>query len=110
LALQTRASGEYRFNGGELQAAKKSPALRGLNVNHNHDLKNLFKGAAMQLSTSTGLLGDFYRNLLAKGMKPSMPRQATLALAQSILEALGSRASIHSGCRHQLCSCTKSRG
>ena len=74
LALQTRASGEYRFNGGELQAAKKSPALRGLNVNHNHDLKNLFKGAAMQVSTSPGRLGDFYRNLLAKGMRPSMVR------------------------------------
>jgi len=41
LALQTRASGEYRFSGGELQHSKKLPALRGLNVNHNHDLKNL---------------------------------------------------------------------
>jgi transposase len=74
LALQTRASGEYRFRGGELQPAKKSPALRGLNVNHNHDLKNLFKGAATDVSTSTDPLGDFYRNLLAKGMKPSMAR------------------------------------
>jgi transposase len=74
LALQTRASGEYRFRGGELQPSKKSPALRGLNVNHNHDLKNLFKGAATHVSTSTDPLGDFYRNLLAKGMKPSMAR------------------------------------
>ena len=81
LALQTRASGEYRFSGGELQAAKKSPALRGLNVNHNHDLKNLFKSAAMHVSTSTGPLEDFYRNLLAKGMKPSMAR---LTLARKI--------------------------
>jgi transposase len=81
LALQTRASGEYRFSGGELQASKKAPALRGLNVNHNHDLKNLFKSAAMHLSTSTGPLGDFYRNLLAKGMKPSMAR---LTLARKI--------------------------
>jgi transposase len=74
LALQTRASGEYRFRGGELLPSKKSPALRGLNVNHNHDLKNLFKGAATHVSTSTDPLGDFYRNLLAKGMKPSMAR------------------------------------
>ena len=78
VALQTRASGEYRFSAGELQAAKKSPALRGLNVNHNHDLKNLFKSAAMNVSASTDSLGDFYRNLLAKGMKPSMAR-VTLA-------------------------------
>jgi transposase len=74
LALQTRASGEYRFNAGELQASKKAPALRGLNVNHNHDLKNLFKGVAMHVSTSTDPLADFYRNLLAKGMKPSLAR------------------------------------
>lgn len=74
LALQTRASGEYRFSGGEVQAAKKSPALRGLNVNHNHDLKNLFKGAVIHVATSTDSLGEFYRNLLAKGMKPSMAR------------------------------------
>ena len=74
LALQTRASGEYRFSGGELQPSKKVPALRGLNVNHNHDLKNLFKSAAMHVSPSTDPLGDFYRSLLAKGMKPTMAR------------------------------------
>ena len=74
LALQTRASGEYRFTGGELQPSKRSPALRGLNVNHNHDLKYAFKSAALDVSTSTDPLGDFYRNLLAKGMKPTMAR------------------------------------
>jgi transposase len=74
LALQTRASRKHRFTGGELQASKKAPALRGLNVNHNHDPKNLFKSTAMHLGASTGPLGDFYRILLAKGMKPSMAR------------------------------------
>jgi transposase len=74
LALQTRASGEYRFSGGELKSAKKVPALRGLNVNHNHDLKNLFKGAALDVTISSDPLGDFYRSLLARGMKPSMAR------------------------------------
>jgi transposase len=48
--------------------------LRGLNANHNHDLKNLFKSAATQASTSTDPLGAFYQNLLAKGMKPAMAR------------------------------------
>src|ERR1700688_3362462 len=37
LALQTRASGEYRFTGGQLQSSKRLPALRGLNPNHSHD-------------------------------------------------------------------------
>jgi transposase len=50
LGLQTRISGEYRFAGSELQRSKKLPVLRGLNANHNHDLKNLFK------STATGWL------------------------------------------------------
>jgi hypothetical protein len=72
LALQTRSSGEYRFTGGQRQHSKKLPALRGLNDNHNHDLKNLFKSAATH--TSTDPLGDFYQNLLAKGMKPAMAR------------------------------------
>ena len=74
LALQTRSSGEYRFTGGQLQHSKKLPALRGLNANHNHDLKNLFKSAATHASASTDPLGDFYQNLLAKGMKPAMAR------------------------------------
>jgi transposase len=74
LALQTRSSGEYRYTGGQLQHSKKLPALRGLNVNHNHDLKHLFKSAATQASPSKDPLGDFYQNLLATGMKPPMAR------------------------------------
>ncbi len=74
LALQTRSSGEYRFTAGQLQHSNRLPALRGLNTNHNHDLKNVFKSAAMHVSTSQDALGDFYRSLLAKGMKPAMAR------------------------------------
>ena len=81
LALQTRSSGEYRYTGGQLQPARKQPALRGLNVNHNHDLKSLFKGAATQASASKDPLGDFYRGLLAGGVKPPIAR---LTLARKI--------------------------
>jgi hypothetical protein len=59
-----------------------TPALRGLNVNHNHDLKNLFKSAATQAGTcEDDPLGEFYQNLLAKGMQPQMAR---LILARKI--------------------------
>jgi len=58
LALETRISGEYRFTGGQLQPAKRLAAPRGLNHNHSHDLKNVFKGAAMQASGSSNALGD----------------------------------------------------
>lgn len=74
LALRTRASGEYRLAGGQLHRSKRQPALRGLNENHNHELKDLFKSTATRASASTGPLGDFYAALLATGMKPTMAR------------------------------------
>ena len=55
--------------------------LRGLNKNHNHDLKWIFKSAAVRASSSAGPLREFYESLLAKGMKPSMAR---LTLARKI--------------------------
>jgi hypothetical protein len=82
LGLRTRSSGEYRYTGGQLQHARKPPALRGLNVNHNHDLKNLFKSAATQAGTcKDDPLGEFYQKLLASGMEPPMAR---LTLARKI--------------------------
>jgi len=81
LALETRISGEYRFRGGQLQRSKRQPTLRGLNDNHNHDLKNLFKSTATRAGAAAGPLGDFYSALLAKGMKPTMAR---LTLARKI--------------------------
>jgi transposase len=81
LALQTHSSGEYRVSEGRLQYIKRAPALRGLNANHNHDLKNVFKSAATQASASGDPLGDFYQNLLAGGMRPAMAR---LTLARKI--------------------------
>jgi len=40
---------------GQLRRSKKVVAIRGLNKNHNHDLKNLFKGAAGLSRISTRL-------------------------------------------------------
>ena len=82
LGLRTRISGEYRRQGGQLQPARKPPALPGLNVNHNHDLKNIFKSAATQAGTcKDDPLGEFYQNLLTSGMEPAMAR---LTLARKI--------------------------
>src|ERR1700688_4880632 len=81
LALETHDSAQYRYVQGELQRSKKPQQLRGLNANHNHDLKNIFKGAAMRASTCDGPLRDFYQNLLAKGTRPTMAR---LTLARKI--------------------------
>jgi transposase len=81
LALQTRSSGEYRYTGEQLKHSGKPPALRGLNVNHNHDLKNVFKSAATRAGTSKDPFVMFYQNLLAKGIEPQMAR---LTLARKI--------------------------
>ena len=74
LAIETRSSGEYRYVDGQLRRSQKPVALRGLNRNHNHDLKWIFKSAAVKASSSTGPLHEFYEGLLAKGMKPALAR------------------------------------
>jgi transposase len=81
LALETHDSAQYRYAPGQLQRSKKPQQLRGLNTNHNQDLKNIFKGAAMRASTCQGPLHDFYQVLLARGMRPAMAR---LTLARKI--------------------------
>ncbi len=81
LAIETRGSGEYCYVEGKLRRSQKPVALRGLNKNHNHDLKWIFKSAAVRASSSAGPLHEFYESLLAKGMKPAMAR---LTLARKI--------------------------
>jgi transposase len=81
LALETRASGEYRFADGKLERSRKPLTVRGLNTNHSRDLKNIFKGAATLASARPGPFQDFYAALLAKGLRPSMAR---LTLARKI--------------------------
>jgi hypothetical protein len=73
-AVETHDSGEYRFVRGKLLRNRERITVRGLNHNHNHDLKNLFKGAALSASTRPGPLCDFYVALVEKGMRPTMAR------------------------------------
>jgi hypothetical protein len=80
-ALETHDSGEYRMVRGKVRRNRERMTVRGLSNNHNHDLKNLFKGAAISASTCPGPLYDFYVGLLEKGMRPTMAR---LTLARKI--------------------------
>jgi transposase len=81
LAIETRNSGEYRYVQGQLQRAKKHTNVRGLNKNHNHDLKYLFKSTAKRASQCAGPFQDFYTARVARGIKPTM---ALLTLARKI--------------------------
>jgi hypothetical protein len=75
------SSADHRCVNGQLERAKKQSSVRGLNRNCNHDLKNLFKGAAIVASSKPGPFQEFCIALLAKGIKPEMAR---LTLARKI--------------------------
>ena len=79
--IEMHSSAEQRFINGELRRAKKPVCIRGLNRNHNHDLKNLFKGAATVAAAKAGPFQEYYDALVAKGMRPEMKR---LTLARKI--------------------------
>lgn len=66
---------------GKLQRNRERITVRGLNQNHNQDVKNLFKGAAISASTRPGPLHDFYVARVESGMRPTMAR---LTLARKI--------------------------
>ena len=81
LGIETHDSAQYCFVRGQVQRSKKPQQVRGLNRNHNHEMKEIFKSAATRASCGTGPFHDFYTGLLAKGMKPEMAR---LTLARKI--------------------------
>jgi transposase len=78
LAVVTRDSGQYRYVDGQLQRSKKPQQVRGLNQNHNHAMKEIFKNVALSAALRAGPFKDFYEGLLAKGMEPELAR-VTLA-------------------------------
>ena len=81
LGIEVHSSADHETVKGQLQRKKKHVEIRGLNENCNHDLKNLFKGAAVMASSKPGPFADFYAALVAKGMRPEMAR---LTLARKI--------------------------
>src|ERR1700737_4714356 len=63
LAIETRDSAQHRYVGGPLQRSKKPQQLRGLNQNHNHDMKAIFKNVATIASSREGSFHEFYQGL-----------------------------------------------
>jgi transposase len=72
-AVQTYDSGEYRMVRGKRQRNRERITVRGLNRNHNHDLKNLLKGAAISAIERPGPLQDFMLPWWRKGCGPAWP-------------------------------------
>jgi transposase len=81
LGLVTRTSADYRIVHGGLERSRKPVAVRGLNQNHNHDLKEVFKSAALRASRLPGPWREFFTARVAQGMKPELAR---LTLARKL--------------------------
>jgi hypothetical protein len=81
LGLEIRTSSDHDFKNGQLQRRPKQISVRGLNRNHNPELKNLFKSTALSASLRPGPWQECYQRMLAKGVKPAM---AQLTLARKI--------------------------
>src|ERR1700741_3045246 len=81
LGVETHDSAQHHYVHGKLQRSRNPQQIRGLNQNHNHERKKIFKSTAMSASRCAAPLQDFYQGLLARGMKPEMAR---LTLARKI--------------------------
>jgi transposase len=83
LGIVMRSSSDWvrRKDGSWMRAELQK--TRGLNLDHNHTLKHIFKGAATTVITSMGKepLHQDYKRLLAAGTKPNL---AKLTLARKI--------------------------
>ena len=74
-AVVTRTSAEYEMDGERrIRRRGRRPATRGL----NRIAKDVFKSAATAAATRSGALQDWYKELLARGMREELAR-VTLA-------------------------------
>jgi transposase len=81
LAVVTRGSSENEIVEGKVRRRKRAPLTRGLNRNHNPELKNVFKGAANAAAAKAGPLKEAYDRCVAGGVRKEM---AKLTLARKI--------------------------
>ena len=81
LGLITRDSGQYQTVRGHIIRRDRPACVRGLNPEHNRELKEIFKGAALVATRSSSPLHAFYQQRLDQGMRPHLAR---LTLARKI--------------------------
>jgi transposase len=73
LAVVTSSSADHEIVNGVMRRSRKPVATRGLNRNHNHLLKRVFKNAATSACHS-GPFKAAYDTRVAQGMAPSLAR------------------------------------
>jgi transposase len=73
LAVVTRSSADYRMVGGSPQRAVRATQTRGVNMNYNRRLKEVFKSAATS-ACARGPYRPYFERLVASGMRREMAR------------------------------------
>ena len=74
LGLVTRVSAEFCVINGQLRRSGKAPVIRGLNPNHQRQLKEIFKSAAITAGNKPGPWQEFYRRRVSAGRNPERVR------------------------------------
>ena len=67
LAVETHDSAQHRYVDGQLQRSKKPQQVRGLNQNHNHEMKEIFKSTALSASRCAGTIAGLLRRIAGQG-------------------------------------------
>jgi len=81
LGIETHDSAQYRYVRGQLQRSKEPQQIRGLNQNHNHEMKGSSREQPPEPAVAWDRSATSNVALLDKGMKPEMAR---LTLARKI--------------------------
>jgi transposase len=91
LAVVTRSSSDFRFDGGRLVRQLKKPQTRGLNSDYNHRLKKVFKAAALD-ALKEKTFKSYYERLRAGGLSAELARvQVARKIAAVTLSIFKSR-------------------
>jgi transposase len=90
LSVVTQATAEYQEQDGQIVKTRKKVATRGLNWNHQPQLKQVFKGAALS-ALSSAEIRAYYDQQLAQGTSAALARVSVARKLASITLTLWQR-------------------
>jgi transposase len=82
-AVITRSSADYQIVEGKIVKQRKKVSTRGLNRNHNPQLKQIFKGAALTALRYEAIKA-YYQRLIDQGTRPELARVSVARKLASI--------------------------
>jgi transposase len=82
-AVVTRSSADYQVLEGKIVKQRKKVSTRGLNRNHNPQLKQVFNGAALTALRHEAIKA-YYQRLISNGTRPELARLSVARKLASI--------------------------